>query len=161
LENLDNYAVYPVGTVTSVQILDDAHQKIQVRLSKNSMAGSLGKAAYIQLNHIKNKNGAAIEEGSKINLNRDKTNLEEMVVYPQPLKPGQNKIMFANLPQAVEINIFTIGGLLLKNISGRSEYGGVVWDLRDKRGKEVGSGVYIYEVQYNGKRKIGKLAVVR
>ena len=85
--------------------------------------------------------------------------------------------MFTHIPANCTIQIFTISGVLVKEIevdnavSNRetlwdlnTEANGTAhWDLRSKEGLEVASGYYIYRVKSNstGDEKVGKLAIIK
>jgi len=66
------------------------------------------------------------------------------------------------LPQKVTVRIFTLSGQLVKKIEKENDSPWLDWDLRNRDGKAVASGIYIahLEMPKIGK-KIMKLAVVQ
>ena len=102
-----------------------------------------------------------------------KSDLNEIVVYPNPFKPNDGNddtgksydgspfsgIVFANLSQDVTIKVFNLAGELVNELSGT---GRIWWDAKNKEGKEVASGVYIYLVtDKNGQKTTGKFTIIR
>jgi hypothetical protein len=77
---------------------------------------------------------------------------------------GERKINFNNVPVNCTLRIYTLNGLLIKELRHDGSTGGVgtiTWDLTTKDGLEVASGLYIYHVEAEGiGTKIGKFAIV-
>ncbi len=99
-----------------------------------------------------------------------KDNLEEALVVPNPFvlgegfsRPGeQDLIQFVNIPNPCTIRIYTIRGDLVKTIDVGAGEGAIVsWDQVTDFGQFVESGIYVFHIEYDGKSKIGKLAIVR
>ena len=115
----------------------------------------------------KSTGSIAINEnsGSEIVLTSKAENLDDIYVYPNPVRKEQT-VTFANLPSRVDIYIFTISGNLVKKISEDDGNGGVDWDLRDENNNKINSGIYIYKAisldNFDTKiqEKIGKFAVI-
>ncbi|MEW6607908.1 MAG: PQQ-binding-like beta-propeller repeat protein [bacterium] len=85
-----------------------------------------------------------------------------VVVYPNPFKPsrGDENIVFEGLPEDTQIRIYDISGSLVKEEEHKRATW--IWDVRDNYGKKVDSGIYIYVLTTgDGKKKIGKLAIIR
>ncbi len=79
--------------------------------------------------------------------------------YPVPFRPGlgADGITFDRLPEDTPIQIFTIDGRPVKQLTTKST-GDVLWDLTNDAGNPVASGVYVALIEKNGGRK--KLNVV-
>lgn len=90
-------------------------------------------------------------------------NLSNTKAYPNPFKPssGHDRIVFMNLTEGSTVKIYTLSGKLVKKIKGQT--GGMAeWDVRNKRGKKVSSGIYIYLItNKSGEEKKGKIAIVK
>ncbi|MEW5692644.1 MAG: FlgD immunoglobulin-like domain containing protein [Candidatus Hydrogenedentota bacterium] len=102
--------------------------------------------------------------------------LSNFTVYPNPYRPNDGDantgktysssdptsgIVFAGLTNPVQIRIYTISGELVRviNFSGGAQYN---WDVKNDKGHEVASGLYIYTVtSATGEKKTGKLMVIR
>jgi len=90
--------------------------------------------------------------------------LENLIVYPNPFRPsrGHTGVIFEWLTPDVRIRIFTISGELVVDSGELWNQRRWIWDARNKEGKEVAQGIYIYFVTNSaGERKIGKIAVIK
>jgi hypothetical protein len=74
-------------------------------------------------------------------------------------------IKFFNMPSEAQIKIYTVAGDLVWEGSHQSVDGsdGIMnWDVKNKNGQEVGSGVYIFRVETpNGDDVYGRIVVIR
>lgn len=156
-----HYQLMPSGQVNSVTILDKIRSQIELKLSPQSMAGGFGQDAYLILNHLKSSKQIEMESPQEISLIRPANDLQHLVIYPQPVRPENKQLIFAKLPQNTQIQIFTLNGRNIRSFHQTNEAGGIVWDLRGRNGKRVGSGIYFYRVECEGKERIGKLVIVR
>ena len=161
LRDIQNYILSPSGEVQQVSLLDSAHTAVQLQLSVNSLVGAFGQPAYLQLQNLTNVNGTALKETDKINLFREVQGVNQALVYPQPIRPQHKALLFAKLPQYVEISIFNINGGRIWHFSDETSFGGVRWNLKDTAGQRVASGIYLYEIKSENKHKLGKIVVVR
>lgn len=107
------------------------------------------------------------------------TNLDRMVVYPNPFNardyiaaghPLPARVTFAFIPTSTErIEIFNVAGervrTLDRNDASEFETDGTVliakWDAKNDSGRDVASGVYMFWVRANGQVRIGKIAIVK
>jgi len=99
-----------------------------------------------------------------------KENLNKISVFPNPYFgtdpfgrfPDRNYMRFTDLPQKVIIRIFTLSGQLVQKIEKESDSPWLDWDLRNRDGRAVASGIYLahLDMPHIGK-KIMKLAVVQ
>lgn len=96
--------------------------------------------------------------------------------YPVPFRPngpqagsGQGQtgteaggITFENIPQAGNIEIYTLDGRLVKKIGipENLPIQKLVWDVKTSSGEKAASGVYIWRVVSGGESKTGKLMVI-
>jgi hypothetical protein len=102
----------------------------------------------------------------------------EILVVPNPYKrrvaweeSGESKIQFTSVPVGSTIRIYTAAGNLVREIgpdevargcSASTLPGCVNWDLRNGRGEEIVSGVYIFQVDSPGRDgHVGKFMVAR
>jgi len=124
--------------------------------------------------NIQNLRGEPLNDGKgqTVSLVIDINNLDNIVVFPDPLKyssadASRNHLTFANLPQYCRIDIFGMNGVKVASIEGDTRATGLEWNLNDLHGRAVGSGVYIYlATQLDGnnsevRTKLGKFAVIR
>jgi len=97
--------------------------------------------------------------------------LEDIRVVPDPyygasqfdLSPAARQIRFMNLPPQASLRIYTVSGVLVDVINHESLTGGslATWDLRNRSGQFVASGVYFYHVTTpQGLEHTGKFTIV-
>lgn len=93
-----------------------------------------------------------------------------ITVYPIPWAPEGGKvrfgnatdgITFANLPADGEIFIYTITGGLVTSFRFSDPSLKAVWMGKNKDGKDVAGGVYLWVVKSGGFVKTGKLIIIR
>jgi hypothetical protein len=103
-------------------------------------------------------------------------NLEHVAVVPNPFRgsaewdpsPGQNRVHFTHLPATSTVRIYTSNGELVRilvqnpnaNLGGTT--GDLEWDLKNAEGRNVVSGIYIYQVESpQGHNVKGHFVVIR
>jgi|GEM_PF-6350536 len=102
--------------------------------------------------------------------------LEDVIVVPNPFEAGKvswegplgQHIEFRNLPSQATIQIYTVGGDLLRTLEhGLGTFGEStdvqMWDLKNEAGRMVTSGVYLYHIttKLNKETNDGFFTVVR
>ena len=103
--------------------------------------------------------------------------LANVEVYPVPFKPnGSNPdegkpylagdattgITFDNLPAAVSIRIFSLGGRLVATFSTTTGLGKIQWDGRNMEGREVATGGYFAVISSPDRKSVVKrLMIIR
>ncbi len=91
---------------------------------------------------------------------------ELMQNYPNPFNPitSINYVVPPGSSQEVELSIYSVRGVrlltLVSAVKGSGEYS-VVWDGKDSRGRDVGSGAYFYRLRVGDKKKVAKMLLVR
>jgi hypothetical protein len=101
---------------------------------------------------------------ASITLGAEFTDFNKLVVYPNPHcqdKHTTQRITFKNVTPKVEIRIFSYSGVLVKTIKEKNTNGLVAWEMDNKNGKKVGSGLYFYYITGNDHSRRGKIAIVR
>ena len=87
--------------------------------------------------------------------------LSEVVSYPNPvvIKTGEEKVSFSIPPYGSKIKIFTTAGEYINEITSEHNW---KWDLKNRWGKLVSSGIYLFLVyDEEGNSWVGKMAVIR
>ncbi|MBI4676966.1 MAG: T9SS type A sorting domain-containing protein [Elusimicrobia bacterium] len=89
--------------------------------------------------------------------------------FPVPFRPNASNpdrygtwadgIRFTNLPSEGNIRVFTISGELVRELEVLDNP--QRWDLKNRAGEVVSSGVYLWEVTSGKNRKTGKLMVIK
>ncbi len=88
-------------------------------------------------------------------------------VFPQPFNPSIQQQLKIPYPFSAEnsssLSILKISGELVNELHGSNNIQGkyFVWNGKDRNGKTVSSGIYIYVVTDGVKSVVGKIAVVR
>ncbi len=91
------------------------------------------------------------------------TQLDGAKAFPVPYKPslGHTVITFSGVAPDTTIKIFTIMGELVQQLQSDSNGNNVIWDVRNKDGENVASGVYVYQIKNSFSEKRGKLIIIR
>jgi hypothetical protein len=107
------------------------------------------------------------------------TDMRLVFAVPNPYRTGTSaethpfyhnypdgSIKFFNVPKEAEIKIYTVSGDLVwesHHSSPTGEDGIITWDVKNKHGQDVGSGVYLYrcENSADGSDAYGRIVVIR
>jgi hypothetical protein len=166
-----NYEFNPSNSVTSVSFTDGDNNSIILKTEKP--VSSIGKEFRLKLkNIISSESTGSIrineETGSYIILSSYADQLENIFVYPSPVRLKDNNLLtFANLTKRAKIIIFNLSGNKIKELYEDNGDGGVDWDLKTDDGSIISSGVYIYRVtsiddkNNESETKIGKFVVIK
>ncbi len=91
--------------------------------------------------------------------------IDSVEVYPNPFLPSRADhqwVTFERIPAGSVVRVYTPSGRLIKEIA---EVDPVThrafWDGKNEPGQEVASGMYIFVVTADGKRSVGKIALIR
>lgn len=90
--------------------------------------------------------------------------IHKPVTGPNPLhvKQDGSQMVFYNIPARGKIYIYSLNGRFLASIqSAMDRPAPLNWNLRDKSGALLASGIYIFVVKSAGSESVGKFAVVR
>ncbi len=86
-------------------------------------------------------------------------------VYPNPVRPSESHksaVTFDRLPTGTIIEIYNTNGEQLDKLTvTASDSGGTEWLLLNQIATEVTSGIYIYVMEFEDLKKIGKIAIIR
>ncbi|MCZ6681334.1 MAG: S8 family serine peptidase [Candidatus Poribacteria bacterium] len=89
----------------------------------------------------------------------------QVVVYPNPVRPNEfhkRAVTFDRLPIGATVEIYDPTGDLIEELTvTESDRGRKEWLLLSNGGAEVTSGVYIYAMEFENLKKIGKIAVIK
>lgn len=101
-------------------------------------------------------------------INDPSYDLSTAYAFPVPYSPNENpshkNIIFADLATKCGIKIFTVSGELVNefeydaNTSGKPYY---EWDVKNKNGEKLSSGVYLYLIESIRDKKLGKLVIIK
>ncbi|MBW6514523.1 MAG: S8 family serine peptidase [Candidatus Syntrophosphaera sp.] len=169
-ELLLNYTLHchsndPDNFISSVVHLDD---RIQVNLANPLKFGS--SAYQIRVDNLRDLAGNTISPQQNIARfalvnTRD---LKDLIVYPNPVRQGNQLCRFLNFPSNKKgnIRIYDSSGHLVMsasippfdpNIDPIHKWD---WDLKNNNGSKVSSGVYFYVIEMGGEIGRGKIAII-
>jgi hypothetical protein len=82
--------------------------------------------------------------------------------YPIPFRnsDGHSRITFTNLPENSKIIVASVSGKVVFSQSGVGP-GEWAWNVKNEKGRELVSGVYLYAVDSAGGASQGKIVVIR
>ena len=172
--SINNYEFNPLNSISKIEADQTDKKSIYIFLDKTKPVGAIGKEYRLRITNIfsSESTGKIIINsgaGSYIILSNYTANLSDVYVYPNPIKINSSpqNLMFANLPKKVKIVIFKLTGEQVNEIEHSGGDGGVEFNLKDKNGDEISSGIYIYRVvrlddnNNEVEEKLGKFAVVK
>ena len=89
--------------------------------------------------------------------------LDSAYAYPVPFRPasGHTIITFKNLAANSTIKVFTIMGELVWQGQNDQNQDVIPWNVTNRDGDHVASGVYIYQIKNSYSEKRGKLIIIR
>ncbi len=166
-----NYEFLPTGRVESADPDPAQPDRVRLLVSEEAHIGALGKEYVLKVRNVRCVSGAVIGDGagSTAGVILNQQNLDDVFVYPNPLKPEhqQEFVTFANLTARAAIRVYTLSGLFVAEVKETDGNGGVEWDLRDEHGEKVPAGVYLYRASGTDSEgreveaKLGKFAIIR
>ena len=93
------------------------------------------------------------------------SDLTQVRVYPNPVRPNvadKGTITFDRLPVGTRIQLFTPRGELLETLDVTDQdHNRKEWWLTSNNTSDVSTGIYIYVLEFNTEKKIGKIAVIK
>ncbi|MDA1190777.1 MAG: S8 family serine peptidase, partial [Candidatus Poribacteria bacterium] len=92
------------------------------------------------------------------------TSLNGMRVYPNPVRPNRDhapRVTFDRLPNGSVVRLYTPDGNLVVENNAPVSANRWEWDLLNGAHQPVASGVFIFVVEWNDERRIGRIAVIR
>ena len=144
-----NYTLAPRGRVTDAQLDDDA-QTVTLTVA-DVVIGATGRQTSLTVTTMTAADGATLDDaGRSVSLTQPASDLANVFVYPNPYRAREHgdRITVAGLPLEATIRIYTPDGRLVRVLETRDNTrGGATWDLRDRRGQTVPSGVYLFRVE--------------
>ena len=93
------------------------------------------------------------------------SDLTQVRVYPNPVRPNRadkGVITFDRLPVGARIQLFDARGALLETLNvTEQDHNRKEWWLTSNNTADVSSGIYIYVLEFDTVKKIGKIAVIK
>lgn len=154
--------------IANVELDTSLTNRCTLKIDPKTPIGAMGKVYRITARNLHSQTGILLDPAyDTVTLTFGQEDLRSVYVYPNPytggtLVDGEACVVFANLTNDVEIRILTLEGIVIKTLKSSGDiYGGMRWYLDNEYGEQVGSGVYLYQVQNDEMKIWGKLAVVR
>jgi len=152
-----------IGTINGVGVINDRDSFVFVFTTTNSKLVD----DYVWFINIDNKRGKAwigTENGlSSYQYKVPAENLCQVHPYPNPavLRTGEEKVTF-DVPLETKVRIYTVAGDWVAEAESKTRGIGKEWDLRNRSGKLVASGIYLF-LLYDDQRGScsGKIVVIR
>ena len=170
-ERLDNYHLTCPTTDADNTLLSVSHRDDELLVTLAGPIKFSTSAYYLRISNLRDLAGNVISPQynvARFNLINTK-NLESVVVFPNPVLAKENPYCyFANFPphKKGRIKIFSTSGNLVYSgdigpfdpLQGNSKW---MWNLKNRDGVNVSSGVYFYLIEMDGDIARGKLAIIR
>jgi hypothetical protein len=145
----NRYEVQPRGRVGDVEVGSKPSPTVTLRL-EGLVIGARGEEASLTITEMTSTTGNKLsEEGSTVRLAKPADDLSNVYVYPNPYRGTEhaNNLTIGGLPTRATIRIYTPGGRLVRVLDVENNRdGGRQWDLRDREGDRVPSGIYLFRV---------------
>jgi len=159
------YKLKPRGRVASAELTGDSSKTVTLSV-ENLVIGATGTESSLTVKDMVSADGNRLsEEGGTVRLTRPADDLSNVYAYPNPhqARTHGQELTIAGLPSEATIRIYSPSGRLVRVLSVQSNRdGGRQWDLRDRRGERVPSGVYLIRVNAPEQAPVlEKAAVVR
>jgi hypothetical protein len=161
LLNIENYRISPGGTVTDAEMIGSDDRIVRIHLGSDVYTGASGIASYLELQEIKSVQGRLFATGNRISLAREPEDLDNIFVYPQPVRSEMDWIGFANVAPATRIDIFDISGYKVVTLYENNGFGGIRWNMQNGQGKRVAAGIYIFYARNGDETKMGKFTILK
>ncbi len=130
---------------------------------EEAILGNMGYEVRVKVKDLWNDNGYKTYEniGDIAVFASSPSELEEALVYPNPVNLSKHeKVTFAQIPHGTEVEIYTLSGRYIQAIKEQNGLGGVDWNLKDKEGKRIYSGIYLFKAKTKDAEFIGQFSVV-
>jgi hypothetical protein len=149
-EIIGNYELKPFGSVISAGLSPLNKRSVMLLLSSELMRNSArGVNFTLTAKNIIAENGKKMTLGPGATLGfvfSESTN-SNAYIYPQPIKLSiDDKAVFGGLTKFAKIEIITMDGRIIANLTENDGNGGVEWDLKDLNGKLLDPEIYLYRV---------------
>ena len=147
----DNYVFKPIGEALYVELDPIDNKAILMNISQLFRSkGARGNNYTITAQNIFAKDKTPITKGAGNTLGFviNASELTDAYIYPNPIKRSEEpEIFFANLTQTATVTIQTLDGAEIIKLYENDGNGGLEWDGRDRNGKLLPTGIYVFTVE--------------
>ncbi len=158
---VSNYSVEPSMQVLSATRDVTSPEKITLIVNGRPLLAS-GVVYTVTVRNISSSNGSVLDtvQGNRGALVFSTESIDHVFIYPSPYRGEPSGVTFANIPNNAQVKLYSLNGKFLEQVND-GYAGGIVWDGRDRQGHFLPTGIYLYQIEYKGKKKIGKLSIIR
>jgi len=157
------YKLRPRGRIAGVDQNEDSPSTITIEV-QGLVLGPNGEEASLTVSEMQSTDGHRLsEEGSTVRLTRPAEDLSNVYVYPNPYRRSEQEggVTIAGLPRDADIRIYSPDGRLVRVLRVEDNRdGGTRWDLRDRRGESIPSGIYLFRVNAPDHRPVLEKAAI-
>jgi len=150
-----------IGTINGLGMINDRDSFVFVFTTNNSKLVD-DYVWFINIDDRRGKVWIGTENGlSSYQFRIPAENLCQVYPYPNPVvsKSGEEKVTF-DIPVETKVRIYTVAGDWVAE--AKSGVIGKEWDLRNRAGKLVASGIYLFLIYDNERGScVGKIVVIR
>ncbi len=150
-ETLENYVLKPYGTVISIDIDEFDTRGVIIHIADELKSrGARGYNYTITAQNIISANGKPITKGSgnSLGFTLSMNELDDVYISPNPIKYKEEPtIRFSNLSPKATIKVMNLEGKILAEITENDGNGGAEWNGLDSNGKQLETGIYMFEVE--------------
>ncbi len=161
---LTRYEVSPYGSVSRIDF-DPATPDRVIATVRGVALGAVGANVSLRLSGLRSRDGATLnDEGAVVRLAEPAADLSGVYAYPNPLHQRRHgsALTIAGLPAEATVRIFSADGVFIEALTETGRDGGLQWDLQDRNGRTVPSGVYLLHVESPDRNSVlRKVAIVR
>lgn len=159
-----HYRLAPRGRVAQIAFDPEAPTRVLVDV-EGVVFGAVGESVTLRLTGLRSATGAALnDEGRVLQLVEPAEDLAEAFVFPNPHYRHRHDpyVTVAGLPARATVRILSTEGHVVRVLTERGQDGGLRWDLQDRNGRSVPSGVYLLHINApNHDAILRKAAIVR
>jgi hypothetical protein len=163
-QQASRYEITPYGSIARVDFTREMPNRVTVTV-RGAALGAVGRDVSLRLSGLRSRDGALLSEvGSVLRLAEPAADLTDVYAYPNPLHQYRHgsELTIAGLPAEATVRIFSADGVLVEELIETGRDGGVQWNLQDRNGRAVPSGVYLLQVDApNQSAVLRKVAIVR
>jgi hypothetical protein len=153
-----SFSILPNVAIEAV-VHTPASREVHLLLAESDPLKAYGHKYEIHAAGLTDLNGDPIPDLIWKNLRWSWDDLSHLAVFPNPCDLSQSPLTFANLTYDSTVKIYTLDGILVTTLSVLDR--GTPWNGCNEQGERVGSGIYIYSVEDQTQRRMGKFAVIR
>ena len=159
---IDNYQLLFPEQTAYIKITSIGWKQDKVNIYLSSELIKTNEKYFIEVTNVYDLAGNEISNvKNKAGFTMPISDLEHIIVYPNPVIAGEANVKFENLPsdKTKTIYIYDFCGQLIREQATTD----IRWDwnLKNSVSKPVASGIYFFIIKYENKFNTGKIAVIR